>query len=216
MHMLPPRFKKIKIKIPSLNVAFSEIRQEINNIRRVRLVKSVVLESIIKLLLLCDSAKARSSLCWIKWIESSIDHFNFAEGFVLARQRQMNHTTACKADIRPLHSPSWRRFPVTYQRNPGFSSFTNGSFCSVGHMRKNKTKNKLMRISTGWLHFEFMVNVHLWKVSEIVDMNVDVGHLRWALQACSAGSRTGWERGTSSGHRINFIRFLFSWLTLGN
>lgn len=49
--------KEKKIATPLLNLAISEIRQEINSIRREQLVKYVILESIIKLLLLCDSAK---------------------------------------------------------------------------------------------------------------------------------------------------------------
>lgn len=65
--------------------------------------KYAVLESIIKLLLLCQRKKNLvSPQLDIVDIESSIDDFNCAEGFVLA-QRYMNYMSRWKADLRAFN-----------------------------------------------------------------------------------------------------------------
>lgn len=85
----------------------------------------------------CSAKRARSILCWIKWIQSSIAHFNCAEGFVLA-QRYVNYMSRCKADIWPSHSASMAPFAATTQRNPGCSGFFSRSLHSVGHLGKKQ------------------------------------------------------------------------------
>lgn len=110
-------------------------------------------------------------------------------------------------------------FTVTYQRNPGFSSSTNGSFYSIGHIKKIFKKMR-------WRDHRWMFDFELHtcpSTQTSVRVAFD-GRSRFVLpwfsssaeQTCCSLSREK-ERGTNSGQGYSWSGFCFhGWHTRDN